>query len=65
MSVKWIRGLSGYGKTTLGKCWKEMLSNIGKEYILLERDEFRNVLGAYEFNKVNHAREIRLKSALK
>ena len=65
MSVIWITGLSGSGKTTLGKCLKEKLYDIGKEYILLDGDELRNVLGASEFNKVNHTRETRLKLALK
>jgi len=65
MSVIWITGLSGSGKTTLGKCLKEKLSDIGEEYIFLDGDELRNVLGASELNKINHTRETRLNLAFK
>lgn len=44
-NIIWITGLSGAGKTTLGKLVVKELSQQGESVILLDGDELRNALG--------------------
>ena len=43
--VSWLTGLSGAGKTTIGRLWYEKLKADGKPAVLLDGDELRQVFG--------------------
>lgn len=59
-SVFWITGLSGAGKTTIGKALFEKLS-VSKKIVMLDGDELRQVFG----DDLGYNREDRLKSAFR
>lgn len=44
-SVYWITGLSGAGKTTIGRLWYEKLKERGVPAVFLDGDELRQVFG--------------------
>ena len=44
--VYWLTGLSGAGKTTIGRLWAQELRERGEPAILLDGDEMRAVFGA-------------------
>lgn len=43
--VYWLTGLSGAGKTTLGRLWHEELKALGRTAVFLDGDELRRVFG--------------------
>lgn len=43
--VYWLTGLSGAGKTTIGRLWYEKLKTEGKTVVFLDGDELRQVFG--------------------
>lgn len=43
--VYWITGLSGAGKTTIGRLWYEKLKSEGGNAVFLDGDELRQVFG--------------------
>ena len=43
--VYWLTGLSGAGKTTIGRLWYEELKQSGERVVLLDGDELRAVFG--------------------
>ena len=43
--VYWLTGLSGAGKTTIGRLWYEELKKSGERVVLLDGDELRAVFG--------------------
>ena len=43
--VYWLTGLSGAGKTTIGRLWYEKLKAAGEPAVLLDGDELRQVFG--------------------
>ena len=43
--VYWLTGLSGAGKTTIGRLWYEELKKSGEKVVLLDGDELRAVFG--------------------
>lgn len=43
--VYWLTGLSGAGKTTIGKLWYEKLREAGEAAVFLDGDELRQVFG--------------------
>ena len=44
--VYWLTGLSGAGKTTIGKLWRDELRRSGETVVFLDGDEMRSVFGA-------------------
>lgn len=42
--VYWITGLSGAGKTTIGKLWCERLKALGENTVFLDGDELRKAI---------------------
>ncbi len=44
--VYWLTGLSGAGKTTLGRLWRDELRARGETVVFLDGDEMRSVFGA-------------------
>ncbi len=44
--VYWLTGLSGAGKTTIGRLWRDALRVAGETVIFLDGDEMRAVFGA-------------------
>jgi adenylylsulfate kinase-like enzyme len=60
MGVVWITGLSGAGKSTLALELAARLRRDGKQVVLLDGDELREVFGAAASNALNHGREGRL-----
>lgn len=44
--VYWLTGLSGAGKSTIGRLWYEELKKTGEPVVLLDGDELRTVLAA-------------------
>lgn len=43
--VYWLTGLSGAGKTTIGRLWYERLKSAGGTAVFLDGDELRQVFG--------------------
>ncbi len=43
--VYWLTGLSGAGKTTIGRLWRDELCRTGEPVIFLDGDEMRAVFG--------------------
>ena len=43
--VYWLTGLSGAGKTTIGRLWYEKLKEQGETAVFLDGDELRQVFG--------------------
>lgn len=43
--VYWLTGLSGAGKTTIGRLWYEKLKDEGETVVFLDGDELRQVFG--------------------
>ena len=43
--VYWLTGLSGAGKTTIGRLWRDELRAAGETVIFLDGDEMRSVFG--------------------
>ncbi len=43
--VYWLTGLSGAGKTTIGRLWRDELRQAGETVIFLDGDEMRSVFG--------------------
>lgn len=60
MSVFWITGLSGAGKTTLAREIVARLRAHRKPTVMLDGDELRNVFGSHSANIENYGRERRL-----
>lgn len=44
--VYWLTGLSGAGKTTIGRLWYEKLKSAGETVVFLDGDELRQVFGS-------------------
>ena len=61
--VIWITGLSGSGKSTIGKEVVINLRQKGENVIYLDGDELREIFLKYKFNSNFHVREERLKLA--
>ncbi len=62
--VIWITGLSGAGKTTLAKRITTVLCESGKQAVMLDGDQLREVFGTVTSSTKNHGREGRLSLAL-
>lgn len=60
-TVYWITGLSGAGKTTVGKLFFEMLARKKKNVLFLDGDMLREVFG----NDLGYGREDRLRCAMR
>lgn len=45
LKVYWLTGLSGAGKTTIGRLWYEKLKESGEAAVFLDGDELRQVFG--------------------
>lgn len=58
-TVYWITGLSGAGKTTIGKSLYEIIASEKQKIIFLDGDELRKVFG----NDLGYSREDRIKCA--
>lgn len=43
--VYWLTGLSGAGKTTIGRLWRDELHRSGETVVFLDGDEMRSVFG--------------------
>ena len=43
--VYWLTGLSGAGKTTFGRLWRDELRRAGETVVFLDGDEMRSVFG--------------------
>lgn len=59
--VYWITGLSGAGKTTIGRLWTQELRRAGETAVLLDGDELRQVFG----DDLGFTPEDRRKSAMR
>ncbi|MDE6590446.1 MAG: adenylyl-sulfate kinase [Oscillospiraceae bacterium] len=59
--VYWFTGLSGAGKTTIGRLWYEKLRSAGETVIFLDGDELRQVFG----DDLGYAEADRRKSAMR
>ena len=60
-TVYWITGLSGAGKTTIGKLFFRKLKSKKESSIFLDGDELRNVFG----NDLGYSREERMQCAMR
>ena len=58
--VYWLTGLSGAGKTTIGRLWYEKLRECGEHVVFLDGDELRQVFGG----SLGYALEDRRKAAM-
>lgn len=59
--VYWLTGLSGAGKTTIGRLWHEKLREQGETAVFLDGDELRQVFG----DDLGFTEEDRRKSAMR
>ncbi len=59
--VFWVTGLSGAGKTTIGRLFFELLRARNAAAVFLDGDILREIFG----NDLGHSREERLKSAMR
>lgn len=59
--VYWITGLSGAGKTTIGRLIYNELAAVKPNVVFLDGDELREVFG----NDLGHSRADRIKSAMR
>ena len=59
--VYWITGLSGAGKTTVGRLWYKKLKEQGEAAVFLDGDELRQVFG----DDLGYTEEDRRKSAMR
>lgn len=59
--VYWLTGLSGAGKTTIGRLWYEELKKAGESAVFLDGDELRQVFG----EDLGYSQEDRRKGALR
>lgn len=59
-NVYWLTGLSGAGKTTIGRLWHERLKHDGLPVVFLDGDELRSVFGG----GLGYTAEDRLKLAM-
>jgi len=57
----WITGLSGSGKTTIGKEVYKKFKEVNKNVVFLDGDSFRKILG----NDLGHTLEDRFKNAMR
>jgi adenylylsulfate kinase-like enzyme len=64
MSVVWITGLSGAGKSSLAHEVTLRLRASGEAVVMLDGDELREVFGAFTATVQNHGREGRLALAM-
>jgi adenylylsulfate kinase len=60
-TVYWVTGLSGAGKTTIGKLFYEKLKNIKPNVVFLDGDTLRDVLG----NDFGHSPDERKKLTMR
>jgi adenylylsulfate kinase len=60
-TVFWLTGLSGAGKTTIGRLFHRELQKENRPVVFLDGDVLREVFG----NDLGHSREERLKSAMR
>lgn len=58
--VYWLTGLSGAGKTTIGRLWYEELKRTGEAAVFLDGDELRQVFGG----RMGYTFEDRRKAAM-
>lgn len=58
--VYWLTGLSGAGKTTIGRLWYEELKRTGEATVFLDGDELRQVFGG----QMGYTLEDRRKAAM-
>lgn len=58
--VYWLTGLSGAGKTTIGRLWYEELKRTGEAAVFLDGDELRQVFGG----QMGYTLEDRRKAAM-
>lgn len=56
----WLTGLSGAGKTTIGRLWYEKLRSAGETVVFLDGDELRQVFGG----RMGYTLEDRRKAAM-
>jgi adenylylsulfate kinase-like enzyme len=63
--VIWITGLSGTGKTTIGKALIQLLNDNNINAISLDGDELRSVLGASSLLNSDHNRNARIELSRK
>lgn len=59
--VYWLTGLSGAGKTTIGRLWYEKLKAAGEAVVFLDGDELRQVFG----DDLGYTEEARRRSAMR
>jgi adenylylsulfate kinase len=62
--IVWITGLSGAGKTTLGKMVVNQLRDNGKAVIFLDGDQLREIFNVSSSIQQNYDRESRLSLAM-
>ena len=63
--IIWITGLSGSGKSSLAKALVKILRSKGKNVIMLDGDELREIFDKDQINEENYSKDERLKLARK
>ena len=63
--IIWITGLSGSGKSSLAKALVKILRSKGKNVIMLDGDELREIFDKDQINEENYTKKERLKLARK